>query len=48
MSGIASTAARHPLLCLLRAPEEATLFGRREWEDLIWHGRKTRLSGRVW
>lgn len=48
MSGIASIAALHPLLRLLRAPGEAAQFGRREWEDLVWHARKTRLGGRVW
>jgi Uncharacterised nucleotidyltransferase len=48
MSGVASLAARHPLLRVLRKPDEAARFATGEWEDLIWHARKTRLGGRVW
>ncbi len=39
---------RNPLLRVLRAPPAAEALGRGEWEDLIWHARKTRLGGRVW
>lgn len=43
-----SIAARHPLLRILRAPSDAWQFQSSEWEDLIWHARKTRLGGRIW
>jgi len=37
-----------PLLRVLRAPAEAQDFSQGEWEDLVWHARKTRLGGRTW
>ena len=43
-----SIAARNPLLRLLRSPDEASRFGSSDWEDVVWHARKTRLGGRVW
>lgn len=43
-----SIALRSPLLRFIRAPSEAGQFLTGEWEDLVWHARKTRLGGRVW
>ncbi len=36
------------LLRLLRAPETAGALSGREWEDVIWQARVTRLDGRLW
>ena len=38
----------NPLMQVLRAPADALRFSARQWEDLLWHARITRLSGRAW
>ena len=41
-------ARRHPLLRILRAPNEVGHFDTSDWEELVWYARKTRLGGRLW
>ena len=36
------------LMQVLHAPANALRFDARQWEDLLWHARITRLSGRIW
>ncbi len=43
-----SAVRNNPLMQVLRAPAVALQFNARQWEDLLWHARITRLSGRVW
>jgi len=40
--------ARNPLIQILRSPAAALRLNARQWEDLLWLARGTRLSGRVW